>query len=43
MASIDSLAHKAQNKTDVAEHPKVFRDVGILVNEPPDPAGLLFK
>ena len=29
-------------KTDVAEHPKVFHHVGLLVNEPPSPAGLLF-
>ena len=30
-------------KADVAEHPKVFDHVGLLVNEPPGTAGLLFK
>jgi hypothetical protein len=29
-------------KADVAEHPKVFDHVGLLVNEPPGYAGLLF-
>ena len=28
-------------KADVAEHPKVFRYVGLLVNWPPGTAGLL--
>jgi hypothetical protein len=29
-------------KADVAEHPKVFNHVGLLANEPPGTAGLLF-
>jgi hypothetical protein len=29
-------------KADVAEHPKVFRHVGLLVNKPPGTAGLPF-
>jgi hypothetical protein len=29
-------------KADVAEHPEVFHHVGLLSNEPPDTAGLLF-
>jgi hypothetical protein len=29
-------------KADVAEHPEVFDHVGLLINEPPDTAGLLF-
>jgi hypothetical protein len=29
-------------KADVAEHPKVFNHVGLLTNEPPGTAGLLF-
>ena len=29
-------------KADVAEHPKVFRHVGLLSNEPPGTAELLF-
>jgi hypothetical protein len=29
-------------KADVAEHPKVFDHVGLLVNEPPGETGLLF-
>jgi hypothetical protein len=32
----------AQKKADVAEHPKVFHHVGLLVNEPSGMAGLLF-
>jgi hypothetical protein len=31
-----------QKKADVAEHPKVFDHVGLLVIEPPGKAGLLF-
>jgi len=27
----------------VAEHPEVFHHVGLLVNEPPGTAGLLFN
>ena len=42
MASIDSLANNSAKKADVAEHPKVFHHVGLLVNEPPAAAGLLF-
>jgi hypothetical protein len=30
-----------QKKADVATYPKVFRHVGLLVNEPPGRAGLL--
>jgi len=33
----------ATKKADVAEHPKVFGHVGLLVNEPPGWAGLLFS
>jgi hypothetical protein len=29
-------------KADVAEHPEVFDHVGLLINEPPGRAGLLF-
>jgi hypothetical protein len=29
-------------KADMAEHPKVFHHVGLLVNEPSGSAGLLF-
>jgi hypothetical protein len=29
-------------KTDVAEHPKAFRHVGLLFNKPPGRAELLF-
>jgi hypothetical protein len=28
-------------KADVAEHPEVFRHIGLLVSEPPGTAGLL--
>ena len=31
-----------RKKTGVAEHPQGFDHVGLLVNEPPGPAGLLF-
>jgi len=31
-----------RKKTDVAEHPQVLDHVGLLVNEPPGPAGLPF-
>ena len=34
-ASIRVARNKAQKKADVAEHPKVFHHVGLLVNEPP--------
>jgi len=29
-------------KADVAEHPKAFDHVGLLVNKPPSKAGLFF-
>jgi hypothetical protein len=29
-------------KTDVAEHPKAFHHVGLLINKPPSTTGLLF-
>jgi hypothetical protein len=32
----------AIKKADVAEHPKVFDHVGLLVDKPPDRVGLLF-
>jgi hypothetical protein len=32
----------AQQKTDVAEHPEVFRHIGLLFNEPPGSARLPF-
>ena len=31
-----------RKKTDVAKHPEAFNHVGLLVNEPPDTAGLPF-
>ena len=31
-----------KRKADVVEHPRVFDHVGLLVNEPPGPAGLPF-
>jgi hypothetical protein len=36
-----SLRRK-QKKADMAEHPEAFGHVGLLVNEPPGTAGLLF-
>jgi hypothetical protein len=33
---------QSAKKTDVAEHPQVFRHVGLLFNEPPGAAKLLF-
>jgi hypothetical protein len=33
---------RRQKKTDVVERPEEFRHVGLLFNEPPDSAGLLF-
>jgi hypothetical protein len=33
---------KAKKKADVAERPEAFHHVGLLVNEPPRTAGLLF-
>jgi len=35
-------ASSCEKKTGVAEHPQGFDHVGLLVNEPPRPAGLLF-
>ena len=32
----------ANKKTDVAEHPEAFDHVGLLINEPPGTAELLF-
>ena len=31
-----------EKKADAAEHPEVFHRVGLLTNEPPGGAGLLF-
>jgi hypothetical protein len=31
-----------KQKADMAEHPKAFGHVGLLVNEPPGTSGLLF-
>jgi hypothetical protein len=39
MGALDEACEK---KADVAEHPGGFDHVGLLVNEPPGPAGLLF-
>jgi hypothetical protein len=36
------LANQSAKKTDAAKHPKAFHHVGLLVNESPGPAGLLF-
>ena len=36
-------ATKSQKKADVAEHPEVINHAGLLVNEPPGQAGLLFS
>ncbi len=37
------MPHVAKNKkTGVVEHPKAFDHVGLLVNEPPGTAELLF-
>jgi hypothetical protein len=36
------MAADKNKKTDVAEHPKAFDHVGLLVNEPPGKAELLF-
>ncbi len=40
----DALSKDDQNqkKADVVERPKAFHHVGLLVNEPPGTAGLLF-
>jgi hypothetical protein len=34
--------HSEQKKTDVSEHPEVFKHVGLLVNGPPDTIELSF-
>ena len=36
------LATASAKKADVVEYPGVFDHVGLLVNEPPGAAGLLF-
>jgi len=36
------FAAKANKKTDVADRPKAIDYIGILFNEPPDGAGVLF-
>jgi hypothetical protein len=41
VASIHDLCPLNTKKTDVAEHPQVFRHVGLLTNEPLGKAGLL--
>jgi hypothetical protein len=41
MAFVDASL-KSNKKTDVAEHPGVIVQVGLLVNEPTGRAGLLF-
>jgi hypothetical protein len=33
---------RQQKKADVVEHPKVFHHAGLLVNQPPGTAELLF-
>ena len=38
----ERLTSPRTKKADVAEHPKVFDHVGLLTNEPPGTAGLLF-
>ncbi len=43
LVAVFSTVSASKQKTDVAEHPKVFHHVGLLVNEPPSPAGLLFN
>jgi len=37
-----TAAREREKKADVAEHPEVFDHVGLLVNEPPGKAELLF-
>jgi hypothetical protein len=38
----DGPASPKTKTADVVEHPKAFDHVGLLVNEPPGTAGLLF-
>jgi hypothetical protein len=40
---LSSGRRPAQKKADVAEYLKVFDHVGLLTNEPPSTAGLLFN
>jgi len=42
LCGCDLLAPPEPKKTDVGEHPEAFDHVGLLVNEPPGAAGLLF-
>jgi hypothetical protein len=42
ISGIRTAREPARKKTDAAKHPKAFHHVGLLVNEPPGPAGLLF-
>jgi hypothetical protein len=37
---VEVVEKTERKKTDVAEHPKVFGHVGLLVNGPPGLAGL---
>jgi hypothetical protein len=37
-----NVLQNQNKKADVAEHPKVFDHVGLLVNKPPGTAGLPF-
>jgi hypothetical protein len=37
-----SVPVQAKKNADVVEHRQAFDHVGLLVNEPPGPAGLLF-
>jgi len=41
LRSLSPLTLRAK-KTDVAEHPQVFRHIGLLLNEPPGVARLPF-
>jgi hypothetical protein len=36
------LPSQANKKTDVADHPEGVNHIGLLINEPPSAAGLLF-
>jgi hypothetical protein len=39
---LGSTRTTSAKKTDVTEHPQVFRHIGLLFNEPPSTARLLF-
>jgi hypothetical protein len=39
---LDAAAVHDRKKADVAKHPQVLNHVGLLCNEPPGQAGLLF-